>query len=80
VSHHKTRTPEDRGSNRKVIIDMSGQRELVRIDLILIVDTAGAETRIRMEPVVPKIEAVLDEKRTAVCIVSDAVSAYPRIN
>jgi hypothetical protein len=33
-----------------------------------------------MEPVVPKIEAVLDERRTAVCIVSDAVSAYPRID
>jgi hypothetical protein len=59
---------------------MSGRCELVRSDPILIVDTAGTKTRIRMEPVVPKIEAVLDEKRTTVRIVSDAVSAYPWID
>ena len=72
--------PENRGSNRKMVIHVARGRVLHRKKIPFLVRSSAAESRVGPEPVLLEIEIVLDEQRPAESVVSDAVAAHPRID
>ena len=72
--------PENRGSDRKMVVDVARRRVLHRKKIPSLVRSSAAEARVGPEPVLLEIEIVLDEQRPAEGVVSDPVAADPRID
>ena len=76
--HHEGR-PENGRSDGEVIIEVPGVRVLTRVNGPIGVDPAHGETFVPGSPVVLEIQLVLDQQRTEVGVIADAVAPDPRV-
>jgi hypothetical protein len=63
-----------------MVIEMAGGRVLVGENVSVGIDSAHAEAGVGHEPVLLKIEIVLDEESAGERVISDAIAAYPGID
>jgi hypothetical protein len=58
---------------------LAGIRVLIRFDMPLGIDPAHTKTLISVEPIVPEIQAMLDQHRPRESVVANAVASHPGI-
>jgi len=75
----KKRSPENRGADGEMVVEMAGGRAEIGFGLVVFVEARAAKTFVG-ELVVPgKIEAVLDQRSTRKSIIADTIAAHPGI-
>src|SRR5580658_1813979 len=79
VGNDKKRSPKNGGTDGEVIFDVAGAGAKFRGGLAVFVDTVLAEAGVGLLIVAGEIEIVLDERRAHESVITDAVSAHPRI-